>query len=335
MKQLNTYIIEKLKKISSKTVKHIREKRYFPENSEDLRKLVFKLIEERGKEADLNDIDTSQIKDMSWLFAYTFLGDDFDGDISQWDVSNVEYMNNMFYNSVFTGKNSDILDWDVSNVKNMNSMFNGSRFNGDISNWNVSNVNNMGGMFEESKFNGDLSNWDVSNVTRMYHIFNDSSFKGNIDHWNVNKDLANEPLKDMFKNTPLESNPPKWHSLYGWKDPGYSIFDKKNEANIEKMLKASNTGFSVNDVDDKYKYKENGEARLFWKAWVTAALYGPLSKDKLVRKKNEIDNNAPIGTKYWDKPSSNSSVFTSWSKQERFIHVKGGLLPNKQKDWNI
>ena len=32
----------------------------------------------------------------------------FNGDISKWDVSNVKYMDNMFYNSSFTG---DISLW--------------------------------------------------------------------------------------------------------------------------------------------------------------------------------------------------------------------------------
>jgi len=39
-------------------------------------------------------------------------------------------------------------------------------------------------MFYDSKFNGDISNWDVSNVSNM---------------------------GDMFKNSPLEKNPPKWY----------------------------------------------------------------------------------------------------------------------------
>jgi surface protein len=40
----------------------------------------------------------------------------FNGDISQWDVSNVTDMSFMFYRSNFTG---DISKWDVSNVTNM------------------------------------------------------------------------------------------------------------------------------------------------------------------------------------------------------------------------
>ena len=77
----------------------------------------------------------------------------------------------MFDESLYTGKNGDISDWDVSNVTNMTCMFYDSKFNGDISNWDVSNVTSMQLMFFNSKFNSDISSWDVSNVTDMYNMF--------------------------------------------------------------------------------------------------------------------------------------------------------------------
>jgi surface protein len=60
--------------------------------------------------------------------------------------------------------NGDISKWDVSNVEDMSNMFAYSQFNGDISNWNTSKVENMGCMFAFSEFNGDISKWDVSHV---------------------------------------------------------------------------------------------------------------------------------------------------------------------------
>ena len=118
MKKFNTYIVEKLKKINSKNSNSISYK-YFPEDTQELEQIIEDLIKERGNEADLNDIDTSKIKDMSHIFTYS----DFNGDISNWDVSNVENMSRMFNGSKFNG---DISKWDVSNVKDMSDMFGNS-----------------------------------------------------------------------------------------------------------------------------------------------------------------------------------------------------------------
>lgn len=70
-------------------------------------------------------------------------------------------MNKLFFGDIWERNynkfNGDISQWDVSNVTNMQSMFEGSYFNGDISLWNVSNVTNMSCMFKDSLFNGDIS----------------------------------------------------------------------------------------------------------------------------------------------------------------------------------
>ena len=130
MKQINKYMLERLH-ITKDTGNH--NYNYHPKTRSELKELVNKLIKERGNNADLNDIDTSKITDMSQLFS-NFRK--FNGDISKWDVSNVEDMSYMFYNSAFNG---DISGWDVSNVEDMTSMFAYSEFdcsNGDISIWN-------------------------------------------------------------------------------------------------------------------------------------------------------------------------------------------------------
>ena len=66
--------------------------------------------------------------------------------------------------------NRDISNWDVSSVTDMSYMFNESNFNGDISNWDVSSVTNMI-ICLIVQINGDISNWDVSSVTNMSHMF--------------------------------------------------------------------------------------------------------------------------------------------------------------------
>ena len=90
MKQINKYIVERLH-----INKDIKNYNYHPKTNGELQELVDKLIKERGNDADLNDIDTSEITDMDGIFE----GSNFNGDISNWDVSNVKNMYGMFYKS--------------------------------------------------------------------------------------------------------------------------------------------------------------------------------------------------------------------------------------------
>ena len=83
MKKINKYIVERLH-INKDTGNH--HYNYHPKTRDELKELVYKLINERGNKADLNDIDTSEITDMSHIFYYS----KFNGDISEWDVSNVK-----------------------------------------------------------------------------------------------------------------------------------------------------------------------------------------------------------------------------------------------------
>jgi len=175
-----SFMFEKLK-INSKS--KINEYNYIPKDRLELGELIDKLIKERGNKADLNDIDVSNIKDMSYMFSDL----KFNGDISKWDVSNVTDMESMFRNSEFDG---DLSKWDVSNVKTMEMMFDGSKFtgkNGDISNWNIYNVVDLSNMFAHSKFSGNLSKWENM---RMF-----------------DKDMMN-----TFLDCPLSKNPPKWYN---------------------------------------------------------------------------------------------------------------------------
>ena len=113
MKSLTHYIQEKL--IIKKS-----NYNYFPQTKKELKDIILQRIKDEGNEVDLNDIDTSNITDMSSLFRDT----NFSGDIS---------------------------NWDVSNVTNMSHLFSRTNFNGNISNWNVSNVNKMKDIFYKCK----------------------------------------------------------------------------------------------------------------------------------------------------------------------------------------
>ena len=111
-----------------------------PKNKAQLAQLIYYAF--KHNIYDLNFIDTSKITDMFWLFRYN----DYNFDVSGWDVSNVTNMSAMFYY-----------------CKN---------FNCDLSNWDVSKVTDMDNMFVNcKKFNCYLSDWDISNITRRKKMF--------------------------------------------------------------------------------------------------------------------------------------------------------------------
>ena len=187
-------------KDSSRLIENKSNYNYHPKTKEELKDLIKKLIEERGNKADLNDVDVSQIKDMSELFYKS----QFNGDISNWNVSKVENMSIMFFDSKFNG---DISNWNVSSVEDMGGMFEGSKFNGNISKWDVSRVKNMRFMFYDSEFNGDISNWNVSKVEDMYCMFQSSKFNGDISKWDVSgvKDMSG-----MFSDSKFNGDISNW-----------------------------------------------------------------------------------------------------------------------------
>lgn len=75
-------------------------------NKNDLKMLIEREMTLHGNDCDLNHIDTSHIRDMSYLF----YNSQFDGDISKWDVSHVTDMYAMFKTSQF---NQDISQWNT------------------------------------------------------------------------------------------------------------------------------------------------------------------------------------------------------------------------------
>ena len=202
MKQIANYINEKL---------HVTSKSFYtcqPKTKDELREIIIQCIKEYGPKCDLNDIDVSKITDMSELFnagEYDIFKD-FNGDISQWNVSNVVNMCRMFYGC--KKFNGDLSRWNVSNVTDMGYMFNNCcEFNCDISRWNVSNVKNMKLMFNYCEhFNCDISQWDVSNVENIERMFYQcGQFNCDISKWNVSN------VKNMiftFWNCPTQ---PKWY----------------------------------------------------------------------------------------------------------------------------
>ena len=161
MEILKQYMNESLK--IGKNLSQLSAYSCQPKNRDELIEIIRERLYKEGSKCDLNDIDTSLITDMSWLF----YDSDFNGNISEWNVSNVVAMWSMFAYSKFDG---DISKWNVSKVSDMSDMFLYSKFNHDISNWDVSNVTNMSRMFAFSSFNGDISNWKIREDCDTYNM---------------------------------------------------------------------------------------------------------------------------------------------------------------------
>lgn len=209
-----------------------------PKTKEELVEIIKNEIADNGKKCSLNHIDVSNITDFSYLFASSksnntyglnlfngdisdwdmsnatdlsgmFFGSSFNGDLSKWNVSKVENMFHIFAHSKYTGKNGDISDWDVSNVTKLALAFWQSKYEGDISNWDVSKVDSLRSVFDGNKvFNCDLSKWDVSNVKSVEEAFARTNYTQNLDSWNL-KNCKN--FDKCFEKSLLENNPPKWY----------------------------------------------------------------------------------------------------------------------------
>lgn len=104
--------------------------------------------------------DLSQVTNMAFMFLDC---NEFNGDLSGWDVSGITNMASMFYNA--SSFNGDISGWETGNVTNMSAMFDGAlSFDQDLGAWNISNVSNMEAMLNNSgmspeNYNATLDGW--------------------------------------------------------------------------------------------------------------------------------------------------------------------------------
>ena len=136
-------------------------------SEQHLRDLIAQAMAVQGEKADLNHIDVGAISDFDGLFEDS----SFNGNISQWDVSQGIYAANMFKNSAFDG---DISHWNWQWLQTADGMFSNSVFKGDISLWRLQHLYSCEDMFAGSLFNGDL--------TRM---FSQSAFEQDVGGWAI------------------------------------------------------------------------------------------------------------------------------------------------------
>lgn|GEM_PF-5629135 len=192
----------------------------------------------------ISEWDVSLITDMSDLF---FTRSTFNDDIGNWDVSNVTSMYRMLYEA--HEFNHDLSSWDVSNVTNMSGMLRGTSYSGDLSSWDVSSVTDMSSMFAgATSFNGDVSSWDVSNVTNMSGMFTSAtSFNSDISSWDVSN-VTN--MQGVFRGTSYSGDISSWnvsnvtemHNMFGWFNGTVDIssWDVSSVTNMHRMFCESN-----------------------------------------------------------------------------------------------
>ena len=171
---------------------------------------------------DITSWDVSNVENMNNMFKDA---SSFDQDISNWDTSNVGTIRNMFRNA--TSFDQDIGSWDTSNIVTTSSMFSwANSFNQDIGDWDVGSVENMHSMFRNAdSFNQDIWDWDTSSVDNMYSMFrNAESFDKDIWDW----DIGNvDDTSYMFKNANSFSQ-----DIWGW--------SVGNVENMESMFEDAN-----------------------------------------------------------------------------------------------
>jgi surface protein len=142
---------------------------------------------------DISNWDTSQVTTMYYMFRDASA---FNQDIGSWNTAQVTTMYYMFRGA--SAFNQDIGSWNTSQVTDMQGMFySASAFNQDTGSWNTEKVTHMGYMFESaSAFNQDIGSWNTSQVTNMYYMFySASSFNQDIGSWNTEK-VTN--MRQMF-----------------------------------------------------------------------------------------------------------------------------------------
>ncbi|MBN2434666.1 MAG: DUF285 domain-containing protein [Spirochaetes bacterium] len=155
--------------------------------------------------------DTPCLETITDIHRMFFECDKFNGNINNWDVSNIEHMYSLFR---FAKSYNQPLDkWSFPKIYSIGDMFwCASSFDQPLNDWDVSNITIMDHAFGfASSFDRPLDSWDVSSVTDMSYMSSGaSSFNGSIGGW----DVANEI--DMFcmldgSLLELEGNEPDWY----------------------------------------------------------------------------------------------------------------------------
>ena len=170
------------------------------ENLHHLKWIIEDEIKKHGPAVDLNHVDVSRLTSLHSVFCRS----PFCGDISKWNVSNIEDFSQLFMGSQIS---CDLSQWNTSKVKTMHKTFAGCKKIPNISEWNVSNVEDMQGMFSQTFVDIDLSKWNTARVQNMHDMFCLSSVQGDFSSWNTSK-VKN--MNGMFSHARVNANISTW-----------------------------------------------------------------------------------------------------------------------------
>lgn len=198
--------------------------------NDNIEELVREAIRNYGTGVDLNYIDTSAVTKMNSLFDQ----EDFEGDVSLWDVSGVTNMEYMFYKCEHF--NCDLSKWEPKSLQDAHGMFSYCyEFEGrGLENWEVPELKDAHDMFEEcSNLDFDITKWKPVSLEQSQRMFiRCKKFKGKgLDEWktpnldnmvemfvdckNLDVDLSDWNLRNVtkwgwaFTGTPLDTQQEK------------------------------------------------------------------------------------------------------------------------------
>ena len=235
----------------------------------------------------MNEWNTANVKDMSYMFYRSYLGVNAFKALSDWDTSNVEKMDYTFANLNNMSNNQykeNALDIDTSNVTSMKGIFSGSSYAledfGGIANWNVEKVKDLSYAFGADNGPKDfsaLANWEPKSLENLESTFvsGDSTSKdlSYIADWDVSK-VTN--MKNTFGGLVIED----LNVLSGWDTSSVTTFestfanakitsddvvgsvkgvgswDPSNVTTISSMFKSSN----VSDLSDLSHWGDEGKS---------------------------------------------------------------------------
>lgn len=221
MKSINTYINEAFRLRDNTSVTKRKIENVYQLNSVFSERCGVKRLWKgklgpgtKEKPINFNDIDVSGLTNFKGARL-----SDFDMkyiDISGWDVSNIENMEDLFHYCHDLRSVGDLSRWDVSNVTNFRAMFaecENLRYVGDLSKWKMSNATKTMYMFsgcQKLRSIGDISDWDLSHVTEIRYMFNDCQMLktlGDLSEWKIQKNIGRE---NMF-NGCKKLQTPEWY----------------------------------------------------------------------------------------------------------------------------